>query len=399
MPSTGLGEGHEKTNTGTYQNDGLRDTDVLTSPTLTSLNERGLLNGVIPTTPNLNSYNAADRNNPIAGNCHAKPNGSVGSTKEFYVDAGTVALDGMFYTVGSGPAGATAIDITAAGNYHASVHGSPIANGVAAGDEAIMIIYVDPRLPQNIGLAYGSYVDTATGLFPSAPFGHFTRQSVVLATMRVGKGATHPVIHSVEDKRVFIRPGPLPLTSLIDKDSATDHDNPRNDHISGLTAANLPITDLGLLFARDPTGHMAGSPDGAGQTHLFYQTDVSPLTSHQITPVHRTAKVRIAWGAPVTLTVGVAPPAGIFYIPLPSTEPNAALGAPWGPTVHLIEIFAISMSNPALASIKLVEGAANGYTVTGSPATALAIAADPAAPPFGGAGYDALEITYIHAGV
>ena len=43
----GLGEGHEKASQ-SYQTDGLRDTDVLASPTLTNFNERGLLNGVVP---------------------------------------------------------------------------------------------------------------------------------------------------------------------------------------------------------------------------------------------------------------------------------------------------------------------------------------------------------------
>ena len=42
MSNTNLAEGHEKTATGasTYQNDGLRDTDVLTSPSLTNNVER-----------------------------------------------------------------------------------------------------------------------------------------------------------------------------------------------------------------------------------------------------------------------------------------------------------------------------------------------------------------------
>ena len=66
MANTNLAEGHEKTATGAsaYQSDGLRDSDVLTSPSLTNTVENGLGNGVIATT--LNQYNATDRNNPVS---------------------------------------------------------------------------------------------------------------------------------------------------------------------------------------------------------------------------------------------------------------------------------------------------------------------------------------------
>ena len=118
MANTGLGEGHEKTATGAsaYQNDGLRDTDVLASPSLTNMVERGLMNGVVPIT--INRYDESDRNNPITGNCCVRPNGTIGSTKEIYVDVGTVALDGMFFTVGSG----SVFDIAATTNLH-TTHG------------------------------------------------------------------------------------------------------------------------------------------------------------------------------------------------------------------------------------------------------------------------------------
>ena len=58
MGTTGLNEGHEKLVTGaTWQSDGLRDSDVLSTATLTNFTERGLLNGVIP----LNLNNAIHR--------------------------------------------------------------------------------------------------------------------------------------------------------------------------------------------------------------------------------------------------------------------------------------------------------------------------------------------------
>ena len=153
MANTNLAEGHEKTASSTYQNDGLRDTDVLASPTLTNFVENGMGNGVIPLT--LNRYDESDRNNPISGNACVRPNGTLGSTSELYVDTGVVQLDGMFYSVGSG----SVLDIAASTNYHSSYHGSPIPNGSNAADEAILLVYVDPRLTNNIGFVYGSYVD------------------------------------------------------------------------------------------------------------------------------------------------------------------------------------------------------------------------------------------------
>ena len=207
MPNTDISEGHNKTATSaSYQFEGLRDTDVLTTATLTNITENLLGNGVIPV--GLNNYNDSDRNNPMSGNCHVAPVGSVGSTNQITVATGTVCVDGMYYTVGGG----SAIDITAASNYHVDYHpggtaggigGSvaPIPNGTASTDEAILLVYVDPRGPQNIGLVYGGYVDTASNQFPSTPFAHLVRQTTVLAWLRIGKGASNPVIHQVEDKR------------------------------------------------------------------------------------------------------------------------------------------------------------------------------------------------------
>ncbi len=54
-----LGEGHEK-KTGSSQEDGLLDGDVLTSPTLTNFNERALMNGVVPIT--VNDYHSSNSN-------------------------------------------------------------------------------------------------------------------------------------------------------------------------------------------------------------------------------------------------------------------------------------------------------------------------------------------------
>lgn len=308
MANTNLGEGHEKTATGasSYQNDGLRDTDVLTSPSLTNAIESSMGNGVLATT--LNQYDATDRNNPVSGNCCVRPNGTIGATSQLYVDTGTVHLDGMFYTVGS----AVVMDITASANYHSGYHASPIPNGGSSSQEAILLVYVDPRLPNNLGFVYGSYVDTATGLYPSSPSAHLVLQNTVLASVRVGRGSSGPVILAIEDKRSFVRPGPVALSNTTN--AAGANANRRNDLIAGFNASNLPIPNMGLLFARKPDGFCA-YPQGGTQSHLFWQSDagIGKLAggggTYQITPVHRTAKTgTIAWNAALGLTIGTGNP-------------------------------------------------------------------------------------------
>ena len=307
---------------------------------MTNWVERGNGNGVVPIT--LNKYDESDRNNPVSGNCCVRPSGTIGSSKLLFVDAGVVQLDGMFYDVGS----VSTLDITASSNYHTPYHASAIPNGTNPSDEAILLVYVDPRLPSNVGFVYGSYVDTSTGLYPQSPSNHLVLQNTVLAAVRVGKGATHPVILAIEDKRSFIRPGPVPLSAIEHSDGTEE--NLRNDFVAGFNAANLPIPDLGVLFARNPQ-NFAQFPQGIGQTHLFFQSDQG-LGSHpngggtyQITPVHRTAKTPpIPYAGPTNLPFGTPAPIGILFKPLLSEEDGAT---------HLITVDCFGPANESLGSL------------------------------------------------
>ena len=318
MGNTNLAEGHLKTATGvSYQADGLRDTDVLTSPTLTNFVERGLFNGVVPVT--MNAYNNSARNDANTGNCVVRLNGSLGSATQVIVDAGTVCLDGMFYAVSQ----TTYTLSTNTANLDSTHSGSAIANPSGTNDEAIMLVYIDPSKNNNIGLIYGSFVDTGSGLFPSSPSAHLNQQSIVLASIRIGKGSSAIVIVGVEDKRIFFRPGPYPLAKQIHSNGNPAHI--RNDHIgSPFNVASLPITGLGHLYARDPAGYHGGVEHGSGQTHLFYQGDIGAGTlaggggSYQLTPVHRTSR----WeGTYASLTSGqIVYGTTILFAPLRSEE-------------------------------------------------------------------------------
>lgn len=383
MSNTNLAEGHLKTATGvTYQSDGLRDTDVLTSPTLTNFLERSLLNGVLPIS--LNDYSSTTRNDPTSGNCAVAPSGTLGTTSSVTVQGGTVSLDGMFYAVSQ-----TTYNVgTNTANLHSTHSSTAIANPTGANDEAIMLVYVDPTLPNNIGLIYGSFVDTGSGLYPSSPSAHLDQQSVVLAALRMGKGASNAVVVGVEDKRAFVRPAPLMMSKLVHSDGSDS--NPRNDHIAGFNAADLPVTGAGFLFARDPSGFHGGTPQGIGQTHLFFQSDQGLDRNpngggvYQITPVHRTSKAILTYTAgPLVVPYGAPPPAGINFAPLLSED---------DPTLYLVEIVAYQNTAGVAASrYRLIYG--QDYTVGPGSISITDIGAA-----YAPAILDRIEITYVHAG-
>ena len=386
MGTQGIGEGHEKTATGaTWQSDGLRDTDVLTSAPLTNFVERGLCNGVVPIT--MTQYQldsgATDRNHPFTGNCSVRKN--TGGTKSFFVDAGVVCLDGMFYNVGS----ASSLDIDDSNLYYARFNAGWTAASLpnSANEECWVLVIADPELNQNgLSLVCGQKVNVSSGLYPQMPSSHLVKQSVVLAAIRVTNG---PVVTAVEDKRVFVGAGPLPLTKLQDASGAA---YPHNNMAASpaITSANLPITGLGLMFTRDPAGHSASvqavdpaQQHGAGQTHLFYQTDqgVGAGHAHQLTPVHRQHKQGFNYTGP-----GVHGTA-FEFTPLVN-EIN--------PTKHLVS--AVWFSTNSAQSVNLVEGI--HFTIAGTALTMLDLATT-ATNPHTSAGVAAtgyVLFTYTHSG-
>jgi hypothetical protein len=381
MGTTGLGEGHEKTGTGaTWQSDGLRDTDVLSSATLTNLVERGLGNGVIPIT--MTDYSAdsgaGDRNNPISGNCCVRPNTS-GDANEIFVDTGTVCLDGVFYSVGS----ASAFDIDTASYYNSRFNAGGMVLPSSANEECWVLVIVDPELTStnNIGLVCGTVVDVSTGVYPQMPSSHLIKQSVVLAAVRVSYASPLNVA-AIEDKRLFIRGGPLALTAL--KDPAGNGVDPQNDYggTPALQNGDLPIDSLGLLYARDPNGFqpLISAPHGNGQAHLFYQADgqvgVGEHGAYQLTPVHKQAKE--------TKTYSGAGPVNLTLTPLPD-EIDAS--------IHLITATWFGSSATQMCPLK--EG--THFTVAGKVVTFADLSTTVIAP-LGPLGIGVVEFYYTHAG-
>ena len=368
----GLGQGHETANE-SYQTDGLRDTDVLASPTLTNFNQRALLNGVIPLT--LNNYNTGSRNTTASGNCAC----SRASVTTILVQAGTVMVDGVIHSI-------TSRTLSIATTTLYATYNDSNAPTLSAGQERILLVYFDPSITAEngkIGFIYGDPVDESAGAYPSSPSGHLAKQTIVLASARLHYSSNAVQIDSLEDKRVFARPGPLTLSSVIAHTSGVATSDV-NALVSGSTG-NMPITDLGFLFARDPTG-LGGTPDGAGQTHLFFQSDqlvtaqapTGPGGAYQITPIHRTAIKTDTWtGGAKTVT--------LLYDPLSSVETTSS---------KLVQVMAYDTtpsSNTKQFLGILVQG--QEFTVANNVVTINTAGANIG---YGGASH--VEITYTHAG-
>jgi len=370
----GLGQGHETASETAYQTDGLRDTDVLASPTLTNFNQRALLNGVIPLT--LNAYNVTARNNTASGNCACSR--VSGNHQQILVQAGTVMVDGVIHSIAS-----RTLTLTTTTLYPYNNTTAPVISG---DQEMIMLVYFDPGITQvsgKIGFIYGTAVDTSTGAYPTSPSGHLDTQTIVLASARLHYNSGVKIA-SLEDKRVFARPGPLTLSSVINSSNA--HTSDLNNLGDSTGVGSMPITDLGFLFARDPYG-LAGTPDGAGQTHLFFQSD--QLVTHnlptgsggayQITPIHRTSLKHLAWtpGSQKVVTFGT----DILFKPLTSQDTSS---------LYLLDILAYddnaSGSKKYLGHLVQTED----YTVSSSAITI------PANSQYSTASH--IEIRYIHAG-
>jgi len=384
MGTTGIGEGHEKTGTGaTWQTDGLRDTDVLSTASLTGFAERGLYNGIIPLT--LTNYGndsgGSDRNNPISGNCAVRKNGAASNS--IFVDTGVACLDGIYYNVGN----VAAFDIDNVAFYNARFNAGGMVLPSVVNEECWVLVIVDPELPgtNNVGLVGGTVVDTSTGIYPQMPSSHLIKQSCILGAVRVSYATPLLNVVSVEDKRLFIRGGPIPLTALEGSGGAID---PQNDYgtIPALTPGGLPMATLGMVYARDPAGYnpLNAHIHGAGETHLFYQADQAIGAgnggAYQITPVHRQAKEVVGY-------VGLGPAAApLQFTPL-SVENTAGAA-----TLHIVSGVWADITGK---TVPLIEGV--HYTIMGKIVTFMDLALTVPVPQ-GPLGAGDVWFYYTHAG-
>ena len=243
-------------------------------------------------------------------------------------------------------------------------------------------------------MAFGDEIDTSGGSYPQSPSGHLVNQSVVLGSCRLTY-SSGVVITTVEDKRVFVRPGPVPLSALTNH--ASNGSFPANDFISGSQAGTLPVANLGFLFARDPAG--ITNAQGSGQLHLFWQSDqglgenAGGGGDYQLTPTHRTSKKIFTWDATSSKTITFG--TDILYTPLQSQDQT---------DLYLIEITAFDVSDTGSNKLNdgvLIQGPKGGG---GTPAGEFYVASDgnsitiPAHTGYNSGGADRIILTYTHAG-
>ena len=223
--------GHTAANI-TWGVDGLRDGDVITSPSLTNLVHGVHGDGILRLQDN--TFGMASRNEVMT-----QSPGHVVRTDEntLTVKGGYCVLDGVLYSFGGGPGQNLAVDIDDTQNYCTS---TPLVSG----QECLYSVYLvasSNALHANsrIKIAGGTPTTTASGVYPPTPDGQLidpivgysekNSHSIVLAVVRGifepgGPGGNDNVnIVEVNDKRVFIRPSPdyiMPLTNNIETGGA-----------------------------------------------------------------------------------------------------------------------------------------------------------------------------------
>ena len=200
--------GHTAAQNNDSGDNGLRDGDSLSSPTLTNMLEGIHGNGIIRLQDG--AYGSS-RNEVNTGN---QP-GSMTKHSDVWklnVEGGLAVLDGVLYEFGGGPGGAGSV-------VQLGTHGTG-TQLTAAGQESMYVIYATPKDTDghlHVSAAGGSPVLVAQGLYPQLPDSHLITTAtandkiIVLGTVRCsytttgGGGNAHNVqIDELNDKRHFL---------------------------------------------------------------------------------------------------------------------------------------------------------------------------------------------------
>ena len=268
---------------GTLGADGLRDGDVITSPTLTNLVEAAHGNGILrlqDTVYGMTSRNEPNTNSP--GWCNRA------SAFTITVHGGYMVLDGVLYSFANGPGSSITINLQ-----NTEAYG--ISTSLLAQQESLYTIYAvasssSSHSSAHIRFAGGTPVISTTGLYPPVAEIHLTNPNVayteknghaiVLAVVRCmfapGQGADNIDIAEVNDKRVFLPTAPkymTPVVNIAATTGASAHTVTRN------TAGTGVNTDLQLKGVFGASDVEAGDFGGA---HGSDRIDVSAMwVSHQ----------------------------------------------------------------------------------------------------------------------
>ena len=262
--------------------DGLRDGDVITSPSYTNLLEGIHGNGILRLQDGAREQ--ANRNEVMTnapGHCVRA------SASTLTVHGGFCVLDGALYQFAGGPGGTVTLAMENAQNY-------VVSTALASGEEVLYVVY----LVGNSNAAYsssrvrvlgGTPTTTATGVYPPVPDGFLTdpittvaeknAQTTVLAVIRAiykssGGGGDSIDIVEVNDKRVFLHTSPQYITPLSTSSTTANASSVVRAYNTGI---NNDAQLKALEFATDEQGDFGGTVTGGSN-----RIDVSALwVSHQ----------------------------------------------------------------------------------------------------------------------
>ena len=202
--------------------DGLRDGDVITSPSLTNLLEGLHGNGIIRLQDGARAQ--ANRNEVMTN----APGHCVRATAStLTVHGGYAVLDGCLYAFAGGAGASVTLTLENTQNYVSST-------ALSSGEEVLYVIYLvgnsnAARSSSRVRVLGGTPTTTTTGVFPPVPDGFLTdpitglaeanSQTIVLAVVRAiykssGGGNDNIDIVEVNDKRTFIHNTPHYFTPL-----------------------------------------------------------------------------------------------------------------------------------------------------------------------------------------
>ena len=268
----------------TWSSDGLRDGDVITSPTLTNLVHGVHGDGILRLQDN--TFSMTSRNEVMT----QSPGHVIRADADtITIKGGYCVMDGVLYSFAGGPGQTVSLNIDNAQNYCSS---TPLT----AGQECTYTVYLvassnSAHASSRVKIVGGSPTTVATGVYPPTPTYHnvdpigayseLNSHSIVIATLRCvfdagGSTADKVSIVEINDKRVFIRPSPdyiMPLVAHIGDATAADAATLNRTYRNGVN------TDVQLKSVFG-SGHVESGDFGG--VHGSNRIDVAALwVSHQ----------------------------------------------------------------------------------------------------------------------
>ena len=212
--------------------DGLRDGDVITSPSITNALEGIHGNGIL----RLHDSTYGSTRNIVNGGEGALSDSGIHTLT---LQGGYCVLDGALYEFGNGPGSTLTVTLGAAGQ------GTGTALTSSGTEQSVYVIFLAAEggngggTAGHAGVHYagGTPVDVATGVYPTLPEQYLhdydggtstdNEQVIVLAVVRCkynGSGGDHDVeVVEINDKRVFLKTNPKYMVPITSGGSAADN--------------------------------------------------------------------------------------------------------------------------------------------------------------------------------